>query len=215
MNISILIFWVWPLKLDLSAIACISLEIFQSSFSEFDLWNILQDLYRRFNNEIFQSSFSEFDLWNNSKIDPIQKIELFQSSFSEFDLWNKQMFLLIRQAQLFQSSFSEFDLWNEALRVRKAAVVAFQSSFSEFDLWNLWLVWESYGSAVISILIFWVWPLKRPRVCKWCGENLSFQSSFSEFDLWNAGAMDVPIWLDSMISILIFWVWPLKPRLWR
>jgi len=110
--ISILIFWVWPLKHVVHCNVAFHVFLFQSSFFEFDLWN----------------SFSVLD-------NPI--CYLFQSSFFEFDLWNIVNITWTRiQLDAFQSSFFEFDLWNKR-----------------------WYILDM-GAPYISILIFWVWPLK-------------------------------------------------------
>ena len=135
----------------------------------------------------------------------------FQSSFSEFDLWNKRWFHVYSGSQsisilifwvwplkhpprlsqqlhvvLFQSSFSEFDLWNPGGKMEyMLKYQTFQSSFSEFDLWNVSTVYWLARFASISILIFWVWPLKRGNLFRYFSQESKFQSSFSEFDLWN------------------------------
>ena len=136
---------------------------FQSSFSEFDLWNKRFAEIQDFLDPLFQSSFSEFDLWNVLPLTWSRMMHIyfnphflsltfetcimrFVISFGQtisiliFWVWPlkrcKGVAVLICLF-LFQSSFSEFDLWNLAGTSRRASgSPEFQSSFSEFDLWN-------------------------------------------------------------------------------
>ena len=160
---------------------------FQSSFSEFDLWNgnILLKAILTFS--LFQSSFSEFDLWNATCKEEMSAIEWisilifwvwplklgdnclrmlkrlsFQSSFSEFDLWNIIMILIRNILQLyFNPHFLSLTFETKEYKPTGKAARVFQSSFSEFDLWNYVTISASVIDSLISILIFWVWPLKQ------------------------------------------------------
>ena len=186
---------------------------FQSSFSEYDLWNMKAWEKKQSGPTQFQSSFSEYDLWNScipttSSANPVISIlvfwvwplkrgldrgifpggdELFQSSFSEYDLWNTQKMLFVERSKMYFNP-------------------RFLSMTFETD-WRC--VTHAMPGMNISILVFWVWPLKPPHSkLSWKVQGL-FQSSFSEYDLWNHWRNCVSPFLQK-ISILVFWVWPLK-----
>jgi len=183
-DISILIFWVWPLKQDIS-IFCWSDWIyfnphFLSLTFETGSSSDSPTLFAHFNPHFLSLTFE-------TRCGA-------QNHLSEFAYFNPHFLSLTFETILvldapnlsieFQSSFSEFDLWNCGWSNCVSRFKEFQSSFSEFDLWNIHRpTWEAI-QVLISILIFWVWPLKR--------------------DTMNH------IELSRIISILIFWVWPLK-----
>ena len=85
----------------------------------------------------------------------------------------------------------------------------FQSSFSEFDLWNLWGMFFDTHLPSISILIFWVWPLKQADVFVNTSGAIISILIFWVWPLKRSTQSKKS--RCSRISILIFWVWPLKP----
>ena len=102
----------------------------------------------------------------------------------------------------FETDISKLPKWAQRL--------IFQSSFSEYDLWNRWmrclkLIFYTH----LSILVFWVWPLKRVIKVATPTPVKPFNPHFLSmtFETSEAGCSICPgLWL----SILIFWVWPLK-----
>ena len=86
---------------------------------------------------VFQSSFSEYGLWNVRSQKEKSMTENFQSSFSEYGLWNGDWVYLCNCT--LHLSILVFWVWalKQFLRsLERLGVEIFQSSFSEYGLWN-------------------------------------------------------------------------------
>ena len=134
---------------------------FQSSFSEFDLWNTTSDLdanhWRK-----FQSSFSEFDLWNSPfYCFTFAIIHYFNPHFLSLTFETKRRVYIKWKPPNFNPHF--LSLTFETTDESTAAPVTFRYFNPHF----LSLTFET--------VCMWNWYRNR---------NI-FQSSFSEFDLWN------------------------------
>ena len=133
----ILIFWVSPLKLLIDRRDIEFMWFFQSSFSEFDLWNkgyaFADDKRSTPFNPHFLGMTFEINLDLGERFPKLA----FQSSFSGYDLWNAgKKFIHFKNGQIFQSSSSEYDHWN-------------LHDYQQCKCYQL-----------LSILIFWVLSLK-------------------------------------------------------
>ncbi len=133
----------------------------------------------------FQSSFSEYDLWNtviscdavvSGTFNPHFLSMTFETE-SEKETTGREYFLSIlifwvwplkptylKSSGLhwctFNPHFLSMTFETMATMVEPLVFSSFQSSFSEYDLWNLSRARKGRFSGWLSILIFWVWPLK-------------------------------------------------------
>ena len=165
----------------------------------------------------FQSSFSEYGLWNGGeKVSLIKTPEAFQSSFSEYGLWN--LYTTVVECKYEHLSILVFWVWALKHLQRCPCGEPFQAfnprflsmGFETLLLISGLLLWTS-----LSILVFWVWALKRgigSCILGWLGylSILVFwvwalKQYFSYLGRW-----------EWNLSILVFWVWALKQVIkWR
>ena len=149
--------------------------------------------------------------------------------FETVNYWLKNWVLLYFNPRFLSMAFETWDNTHES-RARRS----FQSSFSEYDLWNTFMISLLYHTESISILVFWVWPLKHvhdfPPLSYWIDFNPRFLSMAFETHF-NSGLPSISSlyfnprflsmtfetngtssWVCRLlaISILVFWVWPLK-----
>ena len=213
--LSILVFWVWALKPEMNKTGkkicktfnprflsmgfetdymAVALDVtidFQSSFSEYGLWNQWEVAYRGYCVISFNPRFLSMGFETRRPVYYFWEVSPFNPRFLSmgFETYFQKLFL--RTHKVFQSSFSEYGLWNSTLQsgtLQKRW--NFQSSFSEYGLWNCQIFSSRAGAHLLSILVFWVWALKHDTL-------LSVRIVYS-------------------LSILVFWVWALKQvMLWK
>ena len=134
----------------------------------------------------FQSSFSEYGLWNifyHYKL--LKTILTFNPRFLSMGFETEMRFLIISLMKPFNPRFLSMGFETNIGIAYLLHVPVFQSSFSEYGLWNsvFTAIWDN--NRHLSILVFWVWALKHATAMS-AGSFIAFQSSFSEYGLWNS-----------------------------
>ena len=209
-QLSILIFWVWPLKPQYYALAK-KFPYFQSSFSEYDLWNCWPHDYRCWSSHL---SILIFWVWPlKRRIHMIAALSAVTFNPHFLSVTFETMVPGQTRSDVCKSFNPHFlSMAFETSRTPRRLSLCIFLSILIFWVWPLKLQPVTAGERCsnLSILIFWVWPLK-PGKCTsltWSihafnphflsmtfetklyattvDEIKNFQSSFSEYDLWNA-----------------------------
>ncbi len=156
----------------------------------------------------FQSSFSEYHLWNNISKEIALAAATFQSSFSEYHLWNLISFGSLRTIMTFNPHFLSITFETLALLTVSTSLPSFNPHFLSITFETPSEPGEIFYQISLSILIFWVSPLKhRPRIC------MGGLTTLSILIFWVSPLKHALQFNRSefiRLSILIFWVSPLK-----